>query len=118
VKRVLLVDDDDDLREALSELLRFGGYDVAAVAGGPEALAWLAEHGAPDLLLLDLMMPGMSGADLKRRLDRDPAFCRVPVVVLSGDTRLREQAAAMGAVGWISKPTPMETLLGMVARHV
>ncbi len=117
MKRVLLVDDDDDLREALSELLSFGGYAVAACSSGAEALAWLHRHGRPDLILLDLMMPGMSGAELKAELDRDPSLRGATVVVLSGDVRLRDQAAAMGAAGWISKPTPMDTLLQVVARH-
>jgi CheY-like chemotaxis protein len=116
VKRVLLVDDDDDLREALSALLLFGGYDVAGVASGADALAWLAENGAPDLILLDLMMPGMTGAELKARLDGAPPLRHVPVLVISGDTRLPEKAAAMGASGWICKPAPMEALLGAVAR--
>jgi CheY-like chemotaxis protein len=118
VKRVLLVDDDDDLREALCDVLAFGGYDVTGAANGPAAITWIAAHGAPDLILVDLMMPGMGGAELKARLDRDPALKAVPVLVISGDTRLAEQAAAMGAVGWISKPTPMDSLLRTVARHV
>ncbi len=64
------------------------------------------------------MMPGMGGAELKARLDRDPALFAVPVLVISGDTRLAEQAAAMGAAGWISKPAPMDSLLRTIARHV
>ncbi len=117
MKRVLLVDDDDDLREALCDVLHLGGYEVAGAAGGPAAIAWLAAHDAPDLILVDLMMPGMSGAELKARLDRDPRLAAVPVLVISGDTRLAEQARAMGAAGWISKPTPMDALLRAVARH-
>jgi CheY-like chemotaxis protein len=116
VKRVLLVDDDDDLREALCALLEFGGYQVAGAASGGEALAWLAANPVPDLIVLDLMMPEMTGPELKGRLDRMPALHAVPVLVLSGDTRLPEQAAAMGAAGWISKPAPIEVLLGAVER--
>ena len=118
MKRVLLVDDDDDLREALCDVLVFGGYEVTGVAGGPAAITWLAAHSAPDLILVDLMMPGMSGAELKSRIDRDPGLAAVPVVIISGDTRLAEQAAAMGAAGWLSKPTPIDSLLRTVARHV
>ena len=118
MKRVLLVDDDDDLREALCDVLAFGGYEVTGAAGGCEAMRWLGAHGAPDLILVDLMMPGMSGAELKSRIDCDPALAAVPVVVISGDTRLADQAAAMGAAGWISKPAPMDSLLRTVARHV
>jgi CheY-like chemotaxis protein len=118
MKRVLLVDDDDDLREALSDLLAVGGYDVVSVPGGGEALAWLGRNPRPDLILLDLMMPGMTGAELKARLDRDPCLGGVPVVVLSGDTRVAEQALAIGAADWIAKPSSMVALLETVARHV
>lgn len=118
MKRVLLVDDDDDLREALCDVLAFGGYEVTGAPDGPTALAWLTAHGAPDLILVDLMMPGMSGAELKGRIDRDPACAAVPVLVVSGDTRLAEQARAMGAAGWISKPTPIDAFLRTVAWHL
>jgi CheY-like chemotaxis protein len=117
VKRVLLVDDDDDLREVLGAVLIHGGYETFLAHGGPEALAWLRENGPPDLFVLDLMMPHMSGAELKAILDRDPALASVPVLVLSGDTRVAEQAAAMGAVGWLNKPVEIPTLLAVIARH-
>jgi CheY-like chemotaxis protein len=112
-----LVDDDDDLREAFCDVLAFGGCDVTGVAGGAEALAWLKGSGRPNLILLDLMMPGMTGAELKARLDVDPALRTIPVVVLSGDTRLADQAVRMGAVGWISKPVSMDTLLQAVRQY-
>jgi CheY-like chemotaxis protein len=113
VKRVLLVDDDDDLREALCDILTFGGYEVVGVGNGDEALAWLQGH-RPDLILLDLMMPGMSGVEFMERLDgaRD-----IPVLVFSGDTHVAEQAAAIGADGALRKPASMEKLLEEVARY-
>jgi CheY-like chemotaxis protein len=116
VKRVLLVDDDDDLREALEALLAVGGYDVAGVPSGRDALAWLASHARPDLILLDLMMPGMSGHELKGRLDCDAWLAGVPVVVLSGDSRVPEQAAAMRAAGWVVKPATLDALLQVLDR--
>jgi CheY-like chemotaxis protein len=111
-----LVDDDDDLREALAALLGVGGYDVTGVAGGRDALVWLASHPRPDLILLDLMMPDMSGAELKVRLDRDACLAGVPVVVLSGDTRVGEQAAAMQAAAWVVKPASLDVLLQVLDR--
>jgi CheY-like chemotaxis protein len=116
VKRVLLVDDDDDLREALATLLALGGYDVEGAASGAEALAWLRCHVRPDIILLDLMMPGMTGAELKGRLDSDARLCAIPVVVLSGDTRVADQAAAMGAAGWVVKPASFDTLVQVLRR--
>jgi two-component system response regulator MprA len=118
VKRVLLVDDDDDLRDALGDVIAHAGYDVALAADGLEALAWLRLSGPPALIVLDLMMPAMSGAEVKALLDGDPALAHVPVLVLSGDTRVAEQAAAMGAAGWLGKPVEITTLLATIALNV
>jgi CheY-like chemotaxis protein len=118
VKRVLLVDDDDDLREVLADVIAHGGYAVAAAEGGFEALAWLRRNGRADLIVLDLMMPAMSGPQVKALLDGDPALAGIPVLVLSGDTMVAEQAAAMGAAGWLGKPVEIAALLSAVARYL
>jgi CheY-like chemotaxis protein len=117
VKQVLLVDDDDDLREVLADVIAYGGYAVATAEGGSQALSWLRRNGRADLIVLDLMMPAMSGPEVKARLDGDPALAGIPVLVLSGDTRVAEQAAAMGAAGWLGKPVEIATLLAALARH-
>ena len=114
MKRLLLVDDDDDFREILAVALDFSGYEISGVEGGTEALAWLADHPLPDLILIDLMMPGMSGAELKARLDGAAAYAAVPVLVLSGDTRLAEHAKAMGAAGWLAKPVALHDLIARI----
>lgn len=114
MRRLLLVDDDDDFRELLVDALGFSGFAIVGVDGGPAALAWLAIHPVPDLILIDLMMPGMSGAELKAEIDRAPAHASIPVLVLSGDTRLAEQAAAMGAAGWIAKPVTVSELVARI----
>jgi DNA-binding response OmpR family regulator len=118
VKRLLLVDDDDDFREIVCDALMYSGYDVLGIDSGPAALAWLSSNRPPDLILLDLMMPGMSGAELKQRLDNVPAYASVPVLVLSGDTRLAERSAAMGAAGWICKPVTLIELLSRIEAHL
>jgi CheY-like chemotaxis protein len=118
MKRLLLIDDDDDFREILCDALAFGGYEITCAASGHAALEWLARHGAPDLILLDLMMPRMSGSEVKSRLDADPALRGVPVVLLSGDTHLAELGRAMGAAAWISKPTTLEKLTAVIEHHI
>jgi CheY-like chemotaxis protein len=78
---VLIVDDDEDLLGTLSDLLRWEGYTVVTVPGGREALAYLRTHARPSALVVDLMMPGMSGAELLQQLSTMEPERDIPVVV-------------------------------------
>ena len=82
MKRILLVDDDTDLREALAELLIDEGFQVAQASNGLDALDALDEQ-APDLIVLDYMMPVMSGPEFRAQQRARPAFAAIPVVLLS-----------------------------------
>ena len=81
--RLLLVDDDADMREALAEALR-EGFEVALAADGEEGLRRLREGGRPCAILLDLLMPQMDGGEFLARLREQPEFADVPVVILTG----------------------------------
>jgi CheY-like chemotaxis protein len=81
--RVLVVEDDSDLREIVCEVLESAGYDPMPAAGGEEALAALDDPHHADLILLDLTMPGMSGFELRERLLRTPELKSIPVVVMT-----------------------------------
>jgi CheY-like chemotaxis protein len=81
---VLLVDDDQDVLDALAELLRDEGFEVAEAHNGREALNLLRGAAQPALILLDLMMPVMSGLEFLERKSRDPALAPIPVVIISG----------------------------------
>jgi CheY-like chemotaxis protein len=85
-KRILLVEHDRFLRRACEDALRGRGLGVWSAAGGEEALV-LARTEAPDLILIDLSMPGLSGIDVLRQLKADPATRDVPVLVLGGSSR-------------------------------
>ncbi|NTV62920.1 MAG: response regulator, partial [Oscillochloris sp.] len=102
---VLIVDDNPLGREALSELLQGHGYQLAFAADGPEALIQAAAL-TPDLILLDVMMPGMDGFEVCRRLRTDPTLAEVPVVMVTAlddrDSRLR--GIESGADDIITKP--------------
>jgi CheY-like chemotaxis protein len=114
---VLVVDDDCDLRETIQVLLQAHGHRVAMAADGVEALAWLGSTGAlPCLVLLDLMMPGMSGFDVRSRMRADPVLASVPVVVITGAGVLAEQRAGELAAEVLRKPIELATLLGTVRR--
>src|SRR4051794_20026068 len=78
---VLIVDDNNALRETLAELLEGTGYGVACAANGRQALDYLRTGGLPGLILLDVRMPVMNGWKLLKVLEADPALRRIPVVV-------------------------------------
>lgn len=109
---VLIVDDEPDIREAVSELLSEEGYEVLGAADGDEALR-KARACHPSLVLLDLMMPGMNGWEFRARQKGDPELATIPVVVVSALGR----AAGVDAVAYLEKPFELEALLSAVRAH-
>ncbi len=82
-KRILVVDDEPDVRRFLTAVLERRGYDTLTAADGKEAFD-IAERERPDLIILDLAMPNQSGTDFYRRLARDRDLCETPIIVVSG----------------------------------
>jgi CheY-like chemotaxis protein len=105
---VLVVDDDDELRGPLLELLKLEGFDAAEVRDGREALDYLRTHQLPRLVVLDLTMPRMIGLEFLAERRRDARLTGIPVVVVSGASDARREAEALGADGWLSKPLALE----------
>jgi CheY-like chemotaxis protein len=113
---IALVDDDPDLRETISDILRDAGYGTLAFPGAREALAGLrALKGMPALILLDLMMPGMSGWEFRDEQLRDPVLRDVPVVVITACRDLARHPISANEI--LHKPVDVETLLASVARN-
>jgi CheY-like chemotaxis protein len=112
---VVLVDDDRDTREVLTELLEDEGYRVMTAHDGADALEKLAQGIVPRLIILDLNMPGLNGADFAHRLLLEPTFGRVPVLVVSGSATGRQQAALLGADAFLEKPLRRAELLEQVS---
>lgn len=112
---ILIVEDDGDIREALTEVLSEEGYRVASVVHGAAALAWLRARAAPRLILLDLMMPVMNGWEFRETQRRDERLSAIPVVVVSADGGAREAARQFDA-GFLPKPVDLDSLLDVVAR--
>ena len=114
---ILIVEDDADIREILADFLRVKGYDVATAANGLAARDWLRSTRAlPALILLDLMMPVMDGWLFRAEQLLDAALASIPVIVLSGAGDVRKEAAALGAVAYVTKPFKLDALLGMLER--
>ena len=109
-QRVLLVEDDALIREAMKMVLEWEGYRVACAGHGREALDLLRKGEPPALILLDLMMPVLDGWSFRRELQRDPALAPIPVVVVSAaDVR-----GAVDAAGHVRKPFQAEELLDAI----
>lgn len=117
--QVLVLDDDDRLRDVLVAVLESAAYVVAGVATAKDALERFGELD-PDLVILDMMMPEIDGFEFLARLRANSAFKRVPVLISSalGGTLARaiesRSAASLGIVGVLSKPVDMTTLIEQV----
>ena len=108
--RVLVVDDDPDVREALVGVLVDQGFRVETACDGREALLALARAPRPDVILLDWMMPSMDGIELRGALLADPELANVPVVFLSADARLSSRALELRA-RVLNKPVKLDALV-------
>jgi CheY-like chemotaxis protein len=111
---VLLVDDQEEGRDALAMLLRNEGFAVREAGDGQEALDALYDGPRPCLVVLDLMMPGMDGWEFRRRQLRSPLFARIPTVVLSGHANLSAAATGLSAHEVLAKPVVLWRLLELV----
>src|SRR6266404_1979707 len=98
---VLIVEDDEDLREMMAQQLTLEGFHAAAVTNGREALQYLHEAARPDVILLDLMMPVMDGWEFRRQQQADPEIAPVPVIVLSAIDQAR--ASTLEADAFLKK---------------
>ncbi len=115
---VLVVEDDDDIRETLGCILTEEGYRVSMAPHGEAALAQLAaDSDLPRVILLDLTMPRMSGRALAERLRAEPRWSGIPVVVMSAVNDFDLEIAAVGAVGGLRKPVDLCDLLAVVERY-
>jgi two-component system chemotaxis response regulator CheY len=114
---ILVVEDDPDVRRALTELLANEGYEVAATADGGEALQTLRRGLRTAVILLDLMMPNCDGWDFRREQLEDPAFATVPVVLVTAagfsPDSMRSQ---LGPIELCPKPIQPAVLLETLAR--
>jgi CheY-like chemotaxis protein len=114
---ILIVEDCDEIRIDLAELLRDEGYEVVTARHGAEAIALLDSGLQPALILLDLMMPVMDGWQFRKEQLEKPVLAPIPVVLLTGAGNAQKHARDLKAVGCVQKPFDLEDLLGAVSEH-
>ncbi|HEX9399196.1 MAG TPA: response regulator [Anaeromyxobacter sp.] len=114
---ILLVEDDPAIRDTVAECLEAEGYAVTAFGHGAEALDWLRTADRPDLVVLDLVMPVMNGAELIARLRAEPRLRDLKVVLMTAATSTPSHPSP-AADTILTKPFDLDQLLEAVSRHV
>jgi two-component system, sensor histidine kinase and response regulator len=107
--KILIVDDEQDLLDSLAEFFQDEGYAVATARNGVEALAHLDHDPLPSVVILDLLMPLMSGTDVYERMQKDPRLVKLPVIVSTSDP-----SRAPSGVLIMKKPVNLGRLLSAV----
>ena len=114
---LLIVEDDETVRDYLAQVLREAGYTVVPVANGRDALEYLRQHLTPALILLDMMLPETDGGAFLRRQAPPPGRSAAPVVIFTGlACASPEWARDLGARGILRKPVEVEAVLHEVQR--
>jgi two-component system OmpR family response regulator len=118
-RRILVVDDEPDIRRLVAEALEASGYDAHTAANGAEALRE-ASLSLPDLVLLDIMMPGMDGFAVYERLRQKPVDLRSPIIFLTARREINDKLLGFekGAADYITKPFHIKELLARVKVHL
>ena len=117
-KRILVVEDQEDNRQIIRDLLDHAGFEVIEVGDGEKALTAAAEH-RPDVILMDVQLPLLDGYEATRRIKADPVLKRIPIIVvtsyaLGGD---EAEARAAGCDAYMAKPFSPKALLAKVREY-
>jgi two-component system sensor histidine kinase/response regulator len=113
--KILIVDDEDPIREVLIDILADANYEAIGVRNGREAVECLRTHpGRFQLVLLDVMMPALDGWGVLEAMRGDPSLAVVPVVIMTAAENVHQKALKRGAVGYLPKPIDLNELLETV----
>ncbi|MDQ3003992.1 MAG: response regulator [Chloroflexota bacterium] len=113
--KILIVDDDVSITELMKALVKMDGHQPTTVNDSTKAIE-VANSVHPDLITLDLMMPGLTGFELCDLLHNDPKFANIPIVIVSArdDRESKEKAIEMGAKDYITKPFGVDELMNKI----
>jgi DNA-binding response OmpR family regulator len=116
-KKILVVDDEEEILSLIQKKLSASNFACMATSKGSETLS-LAKTFNPDLLLLDIVMPGMDGYAIAREMKRDKATTNIPIIFLTGKEleprAINERVGEVGAIGFIMKPCSLKELLDKI----
>src|SRR5512138_320665 len=114
--RILVVEDDQDIRDILEIVLAAEGHEVQTAADGVAGLDRLRGGPLPSLILLDMMMPRLDGEGFLRAMRSNPSTADIPVIIVTGHPAARTKAAELGAAGCLVKPVELVELLSTIHR--
>ena len=115
-KRVMIADDDPGILDAVEAMLEFGGYEVSSTPNGATLLD--IHDNFPDLLLLDIWMPGTDGREVCKQLKAQESSKKMPIIMISASTELEKSAKEAGADDFLEKPFDMDELLQKIAFYL
>jgi CheY-like chemotaxis protein len=112
---VLVVDDEDSIRDVVIAILEYAGYQAAGAVNGRDAIDCLKkDEGRFRLVLLDVMMPLMNAWDVLYEVRQDPALAAIPMILMTAGSNARQKAMEQGAAGYLPKPIDIDALLDTV----
>ena len=116
---VLVVDDSKTFQSMIRRMLQQEGFRVLQALDGEEGV-YMAHYSKPDLVIMDVVMPGINGFQATRQLQKDPETKHIPIIIVSGNPQATEQfwVLKMGAVDFMSKPFSRKELLGKLNEHL
>ncbi len=119
LKKVVVVEDEPDTAEMFAEMMRLSGYQVFKCYGGAAAMELIGEH-KPDAVVLDVMMPDLSGLDVLRKMRQDPEMVDIPVVVASAKSLPSDIQAGLdaGASAYLTKPVTYQEFSQAVQKTI
>jgi len=116
-KKILIVDDNEYLRQSLALILKFFGYEISEAATGTQAIE-KADSTQPSLILMDLELSDMSGTDAARSIRRNPATAHIPIVGCSAVPEWREEALHAGMVDYLVKPISAQIIKAKIEEFI
>ncbi len=121
-REILVVEDNDMNMQLVEFLLEEGGYDIVKAASGEEALAITRDshNGAPDLILMDIHLPGMDGLSVVRAMKTDDRTARIPILALTAHAMRgdKDRFLEAGCDGYISKPIDVKTFISAIEQYL